>query len=73
MRNTYCMAAMAALALGATGAYADVDICVAIRGEIPPGVYGRVDLGGRQPPPLVYARPVLIEQPPPHVVVGERD
>jgi hypothetical protein len=71
MKKTYCMAALAALAFGATAAYADVDIGVAIRGEIAPGVYGRVDIGGRPPPTLVYARPVIIEQPPPHVVVEE--
>ncbi len=69
MRTAYCLGALAALALGASTASADVDISVAIRGEIAPGVYGRVDLGGRPPPPLVFARPVLIEQPPPHVVM----
>jgi hypothetical protein len=71
MKNTYFMGVLAALALGATAAYADVDIGVAIHGEIAPGIYGRVDLGGRPPPTLVYARPVIIEQPPAHVVVGE--
>src|SRR2546428_5956882 len=72
MQRAYYLGALAALALGATAAaHADVDISVAIRGEIAPGVYGRVDLGGRSPPPLVYARPVIIEQPPTHVVVAE--
>jgi hypothetical protein len=71
MKYTYCMAAFATLALGATAAYADVDLGVAIHGEIAPGVYGRVDLGGRPAPALVYAKPVIIEQPPSHVVVGE--
>ena len=71
MKNTYCVGAVAALALGAAVAHADVDIGVAIRGEIAPGVYGRVDIGGRPPPALVYAKPVIIEQPPPHVVVAE--
>ena len=71
MKNTYCVAALAALAFTATAAYADVDIGVAIHGEIAPGVYGRVDLGGRPPPTLVYAKPVIIEQPPAHVVVAE--
>ena len=71
MKNAYCMAALAAVAFGANAAYADVDIGVAIHGEIAPGVYGRVDLGGRPPPTLVYAKPVIIEQPPPHVVVAE--
>jgi hypothetical protein len=71
MKNAYCVAALAALAFGATAAYADVDIGVAIRGEIAPGVYGRVDIGGRPPPTLVYAEPVIIEQPPARVVVAE--
>ena len=72
MKTAYCVGALATLALGATSAaHADVDISVAIQGEIAPGVYGRVDLGGRPPPPLVYATPVIIEQPPPHVVVAE--
>src|SRR3569833_2656742 len=70
MKNTYCVGAVAALALGAAGAHADVDIGVAIHGEIAPGVYGRVDLGGYPPPALVYAKPVIIEQPPSHVVVA---
>jgi hypothetical protein len=71
MKSTYCAAALAALAFGATAAYADVDIGVAIHGEIAPGIYGRVDLGGRPPPTLVYAQPVIIEQPAAHVVVAE--
>ena len=71
MNRTYCIGALAALAFGATAAHADVDISVAIRGEIAPGVYGRVDIGGRPPPPLVYAKPVVIEQPPPGVAVAE--
>jgi hypothetical protein len=71
MKQTYCIAALAALAFGATTANADVDISVAIQGEIAPGVYGRVDIGGRPAPTLVYATPVIIEQPPQHVVVEE--
>src|SRR5215470_2602178 len=66
MKTAYCLGALTALALGATtAAHADVDISVAIQGEIAPGVYGRIDLNGRPPPPLVYAKPVIIEQPPP--------
>jgi hypothetical protein len=60
------------LALGATTvAHADVDISVAIQGEVAPGIYGRVDLGGRPAPPLVFARPVIIQPPPRTVVVAE--
>jgi hypothetical protein len=64
MKNTYCIAACAFIALGASVANADVDIGVAIHGEVAPGVYGRVDLGGRSPPPLVYSHPLLISHPP---------
>jgi len=71
MKRAYSLGVAAVLALGATAANADVDISVAIQGEIAPGVYGRVDLGGRPPPTLVYARPVIIEQPPTHMVVAE--
>ena len=62
MKNTYYVGAVAALVLGAAVAHADVDIGVAIKGEVAPGVYGRVDLDGRPPPALVYAKPVLIER-----------
>jgi hypothetical protein len=72
MQRAYFLGALATLALGATtAAHADVDISVAIQGDVAPGVYGRVDLGGRPPPPLVYAKPVIIQQPPTHVVVAE--
>jgi len=36
-----------------------VSINATITGEIVPGVYGRVVLGNRAPPPLVYAQPVV--------------
>ena len=72
MNRTYCLGVAAAVALVVTGvANADVDISVAIRGEVAPGVYGRVDLGGRPPPTLVYAKPVLIARPPARAVVEE--
>src|SRR5262245_59849624 len=58
------------LALGAPLASAgDIGVGVTITGEIVPGVYGRVDLSNRPPPPLVYAEPLFIERPPTHVVV----
>lgn len=43
---------------------ADADVRVIISGEVRPGVYGRVEIGNAPPPPLVYARPVIIVQPP---------
>jgi hypothetical protein len=38
----------------------DLNIGVVISGEVQPGVYGQVELGNRPPPPVVYARPVII-------------
>ena len=64
------IAVSALLALASPLATAgDVSIGVTIKGEIVPGVYGRVDLANRPPPALLYAQPVIIERPPPHVVV----
>jgi hypothetical protein len=64
------IAVSALLALASPLATAgDVSIGVTIKGEIVPGVYGRVDLANRPPPPLLYAQPVIIERSPPHVVV----
>lgn len=56
----------AALAAAAAQAAAQ-DIRVSISGEVAPGVYGRVDIGNRTPPPVVYAQPVLVvkQQRPP--------
>lgn len=36
------------------------DISVSIGGEIKPSVYGRVDIGTRPPPPVLYPQPVVI-------------
>ena len=61
-----CLMALAYAAYAPLASAGDVDISVAIRGEIAPGVYGRVDLTNRPaPPPVVYAQPVIIERPPP--------
>jgi hypothetical protein len=71
MNSSICRAALlaCAFAVGAPLATAgDVSVGVTIEGEITPGVYGRVDLANRPPPPLVYATPVVIERPPPRVV-----
>ena len=37
-----------------------VDVGVRASGEIAPGVYGRVDIRNRPPPPVVYSQPVII-------------
>ena len=61
--------AAAGAALTATSAGAQtISVNARITGEVLPGVYGEVVLGSRPPPPVVYARPVVIEQP--AVVVG---
>ena len=39
---------------------ADADVRVIISTDVRPGVYGRVDIGGAPPPPLLYAEPVVI-------------
>ena len=46
------------------------DVRVLVTGEVAPGVYGRVDIGGAPPPPVVVATPVIIQKvksPPPPI------
>jgi hypothetical protein len=47
---------------GALPALAATDVRVIISTDVAPGVYGRVDLGGGPPPPLLYATPMVIER-----------
>lgn len=61
------IAAVALLAGCAPVRHADVGVRAS--GEIAPGVYGRVDIRNRPPPPLVYPQPVIIVRPAPGVVV----
>ena len=51
---------MALLAVAIPVMAADVDVRVMVYGDVRPGIYGRVDLGGAPPPPVVYAKPVVI-------------
>jgi hypothetical protein len=55
------------LALGLAGAawaaYAQTDVNISVGGIIKPGVYGRVEVGNRPPPPVIYPQPVIITQP----------
>ena len=56
-------AAILALALAGTGAYAsDVNFGVSVGGEVAPGVYGQINVGNTRPA-LVYAQPMVIMQP----------
>jgi hypothetical protein len=43
---------------------ADIELRVILSGEVAPGVYGRVDIGTAPPPPLLYAKPVIIVRQP---------
>ena len=52
-----------ALAVASTAEAGDLGVGVTISGEVVPGVYGRVDLANRPPPPLVYAAPIIIVRP----------
>jgi hypothetical protein len=44
-----------------------VNVGVRASGEIAPGVYGRIDVRNRPPPPVLYPQPVIILQQPRHV------
>jgi hypothetical protein len=48
-----------------TGLAADVNVRVLVQGEVAPGVYGRVEIGGSPPPLVVYPEPVIIRPVPP--------
>lgn len=54
--------------LAATAVHAQTDVSVSVGGIIKPGVYGRVEVGTRPPPPVIYRQPVIITQP---VVVAQ--
>lgn len=61
---------LSALVMAIPPAHAqDVHVTATITGEIVPGVYGQVVLGGRPPPPLVYAQPMIAVPAPQPVVV----
>ena len=49
-------------------AHAQVSVSGVITGQVAPGVYGQVVIGGGPPPPLVYAQPVVVERAP--VIIG---
>ena len=43
---------------------ADANVRVIVSGEVKPGAYGRVEIGGAPPPPVVYREPIVVVQPP---------
>ncbi|BDT68427.1 hypothetical protein os1_26100 [Comamonadaceae bacterium OS-1] len=60
-------AALLALACGlAAGAAQAQDVYIngTVGGAIAPGVYGQITFGGRPPPPVLYAQPMLIQRGP---------
>jgi len=57
---------LAAAGLAACAHPGNVDVGVRASGEIAPGVYGRVDVRNRPPPPVLYPQPVIIVQQPRH-------
>jgi hypothetical protein len=62
------LAAMSCALLAPLVRAQSISINASISGQIVPGVYGQVTLGGRPPPPVVYAQPVIVQPAP--VVVG---
>lgn len=60
-KTLFLAAAWAALSFsGAASAQTSVGVSVQVA---QPGVYGRIDIGNMPPPPVVYAKPVVIAQP----------
>lgn len=57
----YC-AILGAL-IWASFAHAQTDVNVSVGGVIKPGVYGRVEIGTRPPPAVIYPQPVIITRP----------
>ena len=56
--------AAAALLFGTIATAQGISVNATITGQVVPGIYGQVVIGDRQPPPVVYAQPVLIAPPP---------
>jgi hypothetical protein len=51
--------AMVLMSVGPAALAQSISINASITGEVVPGVYGRVVLGNRPPPPVVYEQPVV--------------
>jgi hypothetical protein len=65
------IAILAVLVAGAGVSHAGgLDVRIMLSGQVVPGVYGQVNIGGDAPPPVVYAQPMVIEPqyaPPPPI------
>lgn len=51
------------LSLAASAWSAEVNVGISVAGEIKPGVYGRIEIGTGEKPPLVYERPYALVKP----------
>jgi hypothetical protein len=49
--------------MGAGTVHAQPYVNVTVGGQFAPGVYGQIAIGNNQPPPVVYAQPVIVGQP----------
>lgn len=61
MKRLLMAVSLAAATLSAPALASDVGVSVSI-GQ--PGFYGRLDIGGFPPPPVLYAQPMMIQQVP---------
>jgi hypothetical protein len=63
MRHHAWLQSIVGLVLVGTGVAraGELNLSVILSGQVAPGVYGEVQLGGSPPPPVVYAQPMLIE------------
>lgn len=60
----YTMLLLSLLTLAGVAQASDVQVGVTVAGEVSPGVYGRIDIGTRPPPPVVYTKPIVVVQQP---------
>ena len=70
LRSNLAAVAAGLLILSNSSQASDTDVRVIVSGEIAPGVYGRVDIGGGPPPPVLYAEPMVIVRDPKPVKVA---
>jgi hypothetical protein len=70
LRPWMAASALALMGLTAAGSALAANVSVTLEGEVAPGVYGRVRIGDRPPPPVVYQQPVVIVQSPRPVVAS---
>jgi hypothetical protein len=59
--NTACVFSLILFVATSAAAQGSVGVSVEVNR---PGVYGRIEIGGAAPPPLVYARPIVVAPSP---------